>query len=136
MCPAHELVPHEPCAYLAHDLLLVSTGLASLFVEDLAVPRLPLQRDGSSLPVGALGGPGEDECRGGVGSGGLGLGLAAHDADEVLHLLAVGVGEALDEIRDVVPARSSEGERLDRHAPVVVYPQRAPVAQDLAGALV
>src|SRR5215218_4629255 len=108
--PAHEPVPHESHADLAHTSasshLLDIKALVGLLVGDLAVSGFSLQPDGPPVPVRPLGGPGEDSG-GGVSPAGPGLRLAAYGADEVLHLLPVGVGETLDEVGDVVPVRPS-----------------------------
>src|SRR5215213_403950 len=113
--PAHEPVAHESHADLAHTSasshLLDIKALVGLLVGDLAVSGFSLQPDGPPVPVRPLGGPGEDSG-GGVSPAGPGLRLAAYGADEVLHLLPVGVGETLDEVGDVVPVRPSGGERL------------------------
>src|SRR5919112_921492 len=112
--------PHPSTSLTPHDIgapamrVSQSTCLIGLSVEDFAVFRLDGQPHGPPLTVPVL----------------------AHRPEEGFQPPHIGIGEAFDEVGDVVLVRAVRGERLHRGPPVVVHPQRGLRAHDLARALV
>src|ERR687890_1355190 len=134
--------PHPSTSLTPHDIgapamrVSQSTCLIGLSVEDFAAFRLVGQPHGPPLTVRVFSGLCQDERRGSVGAAHLGVPVLAHRPEEGFQPRHVGIGEAFDEVGDVVLVRAVRGERLHRGPPVVVHPQRGLRAHDLARALV